>query len=103
MKKVILGAVALMIGGFAFAQNTSNSSQSGTDQRVYVRQAGTNLTSGIIQGDGSGDGHNRAMVMQRGDGNTSAVDQEGTKNSAYVDQADFTPPTSASAVINQGK
>ena len=39
MKKVILGAVALMISGFAFAQNTSNSTQTGNDQRVYVRQA----------------------------------------------------------------
>src|SRR5690554_6843031 len=103
MKKVMLGAAALLFAGGLFAQNTSTSSQSGTDQRVYVRQAGTNLTSGIIQADGSGTGHNRAAVYQRGDGNTSAIDQEGTSNSAYVDQADFTPPTDAKAFINQGK
>ncbi len=36
MKKVILGAAALLFTGVLFAQNTSTSSQSGTDQRVYV-------------------------------------------------------------------
>lgn len=103
MKKVILGAAALLFTGVLFAQNTSTSSQSGDDQRVYVRQAGTELSSDITQGNGSGSGHNRAMVMQRGDGNSSAIDQEGTSNQAYVDQANFTPPTDAQAVINQGK
>ena len=47
MKKLFLGAAALLLAGGVFAQNTSNSTQSGDDQRVYVRQAGTNLNSGI--------------------------------------------------------
>lgn len=104
MKKVILGAAALLFAAVGFAQNTSNSTQTGDDQRVYVRQAGTTLLSNITQGNGSGDGSHRAMVWQRGSGNSSAIDQEGTENEAYVSQGrEFTPPTNASVVINQGK
>ena len=103
MKKVILGAVALMIGGFAFAQNTSNSTQSGNDQRVYVRQAGTLLNSEIDQSNGGGSGSHRAMVLQRGSGNDSDIWQAGSDNEAYVEQgAQFTPPTNATANITQG-
>lgn len=104
MKKVILGAAALLFAAVGFAQNTSNSTQTGDDQRVYVRQAGTLLNSTITQGNGSGAGSNRAIVLQRGDQNTSTIDQEGTNNQSYVEQgANFTPPTGASSTINQGK
>src|SRR5690606_940000 len=103
MKNVILSAVALMIGGFAFAQNTSNSTQSGDDQRVYVRQAGTSLSSNITQANGGGDGSHRAIVLQRGSGNASTIDQEGTDNQALVNQGnEFTAPTNATANITQG-
>jgi hypothetical protein len=104
MKKLFLGAAALLFAGGLFAQNTSFSSQTGDDQRVYVRQAGTLLSSNIIQANGTGNGSHRAMVIQKGDGNFSAIDQEGTNNQAYVDQgAEFTPPINASSIINQGK
>ena len=103
MKKLFLGAAALLFAGGVFAQNTSNSYQTGDDQRVYVRQAGTNLTSTITQANGGGDGSHRAMVLQKGDLNSATIDQEGTNNQAYVDQFDFTPPTSATSIINQGK
>ncbi|MDX1271491.1 hypothetical protein [Bizionia paragorgiae] len=99
MKKVIFGAAALLFSGALLAQNTSTSTQTGDDERVYVRQAGTNLTSTTTQAGA----HNKAMVWQKGVGNTSTVDQEGTNNQAYVDQKDFTPPTNATATINQGK
>jgi hypothetical protein len=103
MKKLFLGAAALLFMGAVFAQNTSYSNQTGDDERVYVRQAGTNLSSAIIQGNGSGLGSHRAMVLQKGDLNASDIYQEGTNNQAYVDQFDFTPPTSASSNIYQGK
>src|SRR5690606_37343751 len=103
MKKVILGAAALLFAAVGFAQNTSNSTQTGDDQRVYVRQAGTTLLSNITQANGGGDGSHRAMVWQRGSGNTSAINQQGTENEAYVSQGrEFTPPTNATANINQG-
>ena len=103
MKKVILGAAALLFTGVLFAQNTSTSTQSGDDQRVYVRQAGTLLSSSITQANGGGDGSHRAMVWQRGTGNASTIDQEGTNNQAYVEQGlFFTPPTSMTSNIYQG-
>ena len=103
MKNVMLGAAALLFTGVLFAQNTSTSNQSGNDQRVYVRQAGTLLNSTITQGNGSGSGEHRAIVLQRGSGNTNTMNQYGTNNQAYVEQGDdFTPPTNASSTINQG-
>src|SRR5690606_1624546 len=101
MKKVILGAAALLFAAVGFAQNTSNSTQTGDDQRVYVRQAGTILSSTITQSNGAGDGSNRAQVMQRGTLNESTIAQSGTDNQAYVDQALNTPPTDATSTINQ--
>ncbi|HLW33974.1 MAG TPA: hypothetical protein VKX40_17065, partial [Aequorivita sp.] len=100
---MILCAAALLFAGVTFAQNNSNSSQTGDDQRVFVRQAGVRLSSDITQGNGSGYGSHRAMVMQRGTDNSSTIDQEGSNNQAYVEQAQFTPPTNATAIINQGK
>ena len=102
MKKVILCASALLFTGAMMAQNNiSNSTQSGDDQRVYVRQAGTTLSSDITQGNGAGSGANLAKVWQRGVSNSSAIDQEGTNNQASVLQGiTFPAPNDNSVVIN---
>ncbi|WP_055435844.1 hypothetical protein [Lacinutrix algicola] len=103
MKKVIFGAAALLFSGALMAQNTSNSTQSGEDQRVYVRQAGTALMSTVDQSNGSGDGYNLAKIWQRGDQNTSGVTQLGTNNQASVLQGiTFPEPNNNTVTVNQG-
>lgn len=91
MKKVILSAVALMIGGFVFAQTTpvaptapanaqaltpmapapasanmSHSIQNGNDNKVAVRQIGTSQGAYSDQDNGSGIGYNQARILQTG-------------------------------------
>ncbi|MGY8915226.1 MAG: hypothetical protein ACKVJF_09120 [Flavobacteriales bacterium] len=131
MKKVILCAAALMIGGVAFAQvsnsagtapstlsaetnlsldplaNTGTSIQTGDNQAVRIRQAGTIQSVLTDQSNGAGTGGNLARVRQTGNvsGNTAAsgeanwatvlqsgttnqstTRQEGDFNNAFTDQ-----------------
>lgn len=91
MKKVILSAVALMIGGFVFAQTQTNAPaaptnaqglipapsvpasanaayaiQNGDDNKVKVRQVGTKQGAYSDQDNGSGVGGNQARILQTG-------------------------------------
>lgn len=90
MKKVILGASALMIGAVAFAQqtmpmpllngpqetvtnkstnldaNAAETYQLGNDNKVRVAQAGTLQTAYVSQDNGSAAGGNLAMIQQTG-------------------------------------
>jgi len=109
MKKVILSAVALMIGGFAFAQttpdaptqavdivalpgapssaNTGESVQNGNNQKVSVIQIGTKQSAASYQEDGMGIGGNLARIKQTGNvgptsgvANLAEVHQQGSTN-----------------------
>jgi hypothetical protein len=114
MKKVILGAAALMIGTFTFAQsitapvqaehigilpgaaptaNSGQSQQNGNDNRVQVMQAGTNQSASTYQSDGSGTGGNLTWISQigavssaSGVANNAEVRQMGTENQSTTDQ-----------------
>ncbi|KJJ38290.1 hypothetical protein [Aequorivita vladivostokensis] len=125
MKKVILGAAALMIGAIGFAQytpdapgaagtignnsssstaNTGESIQNGDNQKVKVRQVGTEQSAASYQDNGAGIGSNqafikqigsvtgtsgylnRAEVHQKGSTNESTQLQEGDNNSSLVNQ-----------------
>ena len=90
MKKVILSAAALLIGGIAFGQvsistgtasdaqpvpalagaavgaNTGEAIQIGTAQKVRVRQAGTANSARTVQDDGLVGGGNEAFIRQTG-------------------------------------
>ncbi|KXN98756.1 hypothetical protein LS48_09350 [Aequorivita aquimaris] len=107
MKKVILGAAALMFCGFAFAQrggvetptaptgaetitnlsvdpnaNTGQSTQTGDNNRVQVLQVGTSQSASTYQGNGSGIGGNLALITQVGAIQTTS----GVRNDAEVHQ-----------------
>ena len=124
MKKVMLSAAALMIGAIGFAQvsgapqatavplqagaaadaNSGESIQNGNDNRVKVRQAGTNQSVYTNQNDGAGIGGNLAQVwqtgavqatsgvenlaevLQSGSENQSTTLQEGDNNNAVTRQ-----------------
>tara|TARA_R100000935_G_scaffold9625_1_gene19553 strand:- start:36332 stop:37837 length:1506 start_codon:yes stop_codon:yes gene_type:complete len=107
MKKVILCAVALVFGTFAYAQvggapvadqslvpdnsasaesNAGLSIQNGDDNRVRVRQAGELNTVYTEQDNGTGLGGNLARVMQTGDVNGNQADS-GEDNAAEVRQS----------------
>jgi len=121
MKKVILSAVALMIATVGFAQvtdtsgdtspvvtlvpnlspdplaNTGLSIQNGDNNKVRVRQAGTEQSVYTHQDNGSGLGGNLARVMQTGAvnansgiGNKANTMQSGTANqSTTVQEGDL--------------
>lgn len=118
MKKVFLSAVALMIAAVGFSQvtdtngnasptpqaatvltgtsatgNAAEAIQNGNDNRVRVRQAGSNQSAYSVQNDGSGDGGNLARIMQTGavsaaSGvmNQADVRQSGTENQSTTRQ-----------------
>ncbi len=126
MKKVILGAAALMIGSFAFAQytpssptqavqisnqsvntgaNTGESVQNGNDQKVRVRQVGTSNSAATYQDDGTGTGGNLASISQNGavgptsgDSNLAETHQRGSVNQSTANQQG----DGNSALTNQG-
>lgn len=116
MKKVILSAAALMIGGFVFAQitprtpdqavtianhssnsdaNTGEAVQNGNDQRVYVNQVGRQQSAAVYQNNGAfGAGGNRAWINQvedqtstSGYQNLGEVHQKGTNNQSQILQS----------------
>lgn len=113
MKKVMLCAAALLIGGFAFGQvsnsagtapsttaaetnlsadptaNVGTTIQTGDGQAVKIRQAGTIQSVLTNQSNGAGSGGNLARVMQTGNvsGNTAA---SGEANWATVFQSGTT-------------
>lgn len=116
MKKVMLSAAALLIGGFAFAQitpgtpdqavritnhssnsdaNTGEAVQDGNDQRVYVNQVGRKQSAAVYQSNGTeGTGGNRAWINQVEDAmfysgykNAAVVNQMGTDNHSMVMQS----------------
>ncbi|RLJ61172.1 hypothetical protein CLV86_2683 [Lacinutrix venerupis] len=111
MKKVILGASALLFSGALFAQlptqgsltgqngttsvdaqvavdhaggngNMGEAIQTGNTNKLQVMQAGTNQSSYSVQADGLGTGDNRARIWQTGE--VSAASGEG--NAADVRQ-----------------
>ena len=105
MKKVVLSAMALMIGAAMVAQvdtsgdvapayapsnvapsaagaNTGLTQQDGTNNKIRVRQAGTSQDVYSVQGNGLGNGGNLAKVMQTGAVNTTS----GIANKANVFQ-----------------
>ncbi|AUC82227.1 curlin [Lacinutrix sp. Bg11-31] len=109
MKKVILGAAALLFSGAMMAQvsqnalkdtngnnsvdaqlsvdlsgtgNQGEAVQTGNTNKLQVLQAGTNQSSFSIQGDGAGTGDNRARIWQTGD--VSGI--SGVENAADVRQ-----------------
>ena len=116
MKKITIGAVILMYGGFAFAQspapnmpqqaehiaiipgaastaNSGQSQQNGNNNRVKVFQAGTNQSASTYQSDGSGTGSNLTYISQvgavslaSGVENNAEVHQIGTSNELIIDQ-----------------
>jgi hypothetical protein len=118
MKKVIFCAVALMFTALGFSQvtdsngnaspaattvgilpgaaataNSGLSIQNGDDQKVRVRQAGTNQSAYTNQDNGSGTGGNLARVMQTGEvssasgvANRTDVLQSGTENQSTTKQ-----------------
>lgn len=116
MKKVILSAAALLIGGLAFGQvsnsvgtapdadpvltlstdpaaNTGLSIQNGDNNRVRVRQAGTSQSVRTTQDNGTGIGGNMAWLMQTGEvqaasgvENVAEVQQTGSANESFTKQ-----------------
>jgi hypothetical protein len=121
MKKVILGASAMLFCTIGFAQvtpsvtsgsqpaartvsalpgaaataNAGESYQNGNDHKVQVRQAGTNQTVYTEQNDGDGAGGNLASVMQTG----SVSSVSGAENAAEVIQQGT---ANESTLIQQG-
>jgi len=130
MKKVVLSAMALMFGAIMVAQvtdtsgdvspvvtivpnlspdplaNTGLSIQNGDDNKVRVRQAGTEQSVYTHQDNGSGLGGNLARVMQTGAvnansgiGNKANVLQSGTTNqSTTIQEGDLNE-----AITRQGQ
>ena len=126
MKKAILCAAALMFGTMAFAQvsiaptagtaaalpgagagaNTGLSIQNGDNNKVRVRQAGTEQSVLTFQDNGSGLGGNLAKVRQTGSvqaasgfQNAAEVNQSGTANQSSTRQeGDLN-----NAITNQGQ
>ncbi|AEH00144.1 curlin [Lacinutrix sp. 5H-3-7-4] len=112
MKKVILGASALLFTGAIFAQspvsqddlkvqngsnsvdtqvavdyatgngNTGEAIQTGNTNKLQVMQAGTNQSSYSVQADGTGTGDNRARIWQTGEVSAAS----GVGNAADVRQ-----------------
>lgn len=104
MKKMLLGASALVFGGAVLAQTPASletvksnpwsgsdanyglSEQYGTENKVRVRQAGAHQEVYTFQADGSGDGSNQASVTQVSMPGTlpnrAATVQLGTENQA---------------------
>ncbi len=74
MKKVILGAVALMIGGMVFAQTETVAPAPPTNAQVLIPAPGVPASA------------NAAHAIQNGDDNKVAVSQVGTRQGAYSDQ-----------------
>ncbi len=72
MKKVILSAMALMVGSFAFAQSS-------TDPAAPTVQSATNLSADPLS--------NAVENNQSGTENYQLVRQEGTASSVYIDQS----------------
>ena len=137
MKKVILGAAALLFAGAIYAQqgtadiktatdgssavdvtreaalaqtggffnNTGKSVQEGTDNKVYVGQAGSWNSAATDQANGSGTGGNQARIWQTGNvlpdsgfSNIATTYQRGTENQATSKQeGDYN-----SALVKQG-
>ncbi|WGK63728.1 hypothetical protein [Croceiramulus getboli] len=97
MKKVIIGAAALLFGVVGFAQsNTGTAEQDGSDNLIRVRQIGAlnnaeldqdgdNNQAGILQ-TGLNDAENGAPATPAGLANDAAITQEGDLNAAFVDQ-----------------
>ena len=126
MKKLFLFAGALMISAIGFSQvagaptagtaaalpgagvgaNTGLSVQNGDDNKVRVRQAGTEQSVLTYQDNGSGLGGNLARVRQTGSvsgvsgyQNAAEVNQSGTANQATsVQEGDLN-----NAILNQGQ
>lgn len=126
MKKVVLFAGALMISAIGFSQvssaptsgtaaalpfsasgaNTGLSIQNGTDNRVRVRQAGTEQSVLSDQNNGTGSGGNLAIIGQTGAvsaasgfQNAAEVNQSGTENQSRTrQQGDLN-----NAITNQGQ
>ena len=76
-----------------FWGNTGKSVQEGTDQKVYVAQAGSNNSVFTDQANGSGDGENKARIWQTGNvlpdsgfENLAEVIQRGTNNQSTTQQ-----------------
>ncbi|WP_197463512.1 curlin repeat-containing protein, partial [Cochleicola gelatinilyticus] len=116
MKKVMLSAMALMVGSLAFAQqvgdpraeqadyaagasspaNAVENVQSGEDNYMLVRQEGTSSSVYIDQSGGGAGVGNLVYVRQSGDvndnqtlsgeANMADVRQDGTTNKGYVHQ-----------------
>jgi len=94
MKKIILGAVALIIGAIGFAQNASVVLQSGPSQYANVDQIGAN-TSLVIQSNYNND----AFATQNGTSSGLQI-QEGTNGLARLTQ---TGNTNVSAQYQTGE
>ena len=84
---------AVVLGGTSATGNAGESIQNGNDNRVRVRQAGSNQSAYSVQNDGSGDGGNLARIMQTGSvtgasgfANAADVRQSGTANQSTTNQ-----------------
>lgn len=114
MKKVILSASALILGGMLYAQtpgtpaaaeviaplplsavgaNTGQSTQNGNENKVLVFQAGTSQSASTYQDDGTGTGDNQISIMQTGNvgplsgvQNSAEARQSGTENQMIINQ-----------------
>ncbi|SRX54034.1 hypothetical protein [Aequorivita sp. CIP111184] len=116
MKRIIISAVGLLVGGFVYSQspaptppqqaehiaiipgaastaNSGQSQQNGNNNRVQVFQAGTNQSASTYQGNGSGIGGNLTYITQvgavsstSGIQNNAEAHQIGTANELIVDQ-----------------
>jgi len=97
---------AAALPGAGVGANTGLSVQNGDDNKVRVRQAGTEQSVLTYQDNGSGLGGNLARVMQTGDvtgasgyQNAAEVNQSGTTNqSTTVQEGDLN-----NAITNQGQ
>ncbi|SDZ74716.1 hypothetical protein [Bizionia paragorgiae] len=88
--------VAALPSAGGFWNNTGKSVQEGTNQKVYVGQAGANNSVLTMQDNGSGTGENKARIWQTGDvnngfndsgyGNAAEVRQSGTDNQSTTNQ-----------------
>ncbi|MGJ8666698.1 MAG: hypothetical protein ACSHW7_10050 [Patiriisocius sp.] len=95
MRKVILGAAALMIGTMSYAQNISDLDQSGTNNAdIDQTSTGIYYNDSDVDQDGSG---NDAQVTQVGQ-NDSTVDQMGTGNMADINQDGGNQPVNYDSV-----
>ena len=82
MKKLSFILVALFAGGFAMAQNISDTKQTGNSNELSVAQTGTNNLVGRIATESSP----VTYSSQTGDENEATVTQDGTGNKAFFEQ-----------------